>query len=235
MEEKIKVSVVMPCLNEAETIGSCIQKAKIALKGMKINGEIIIADNGSSDGSPQIARSLGAKVILQPIKGYGNAYIAGIKAAKGRYIIIADSDDTYDLSEMPKFIEKLDEGYDLVMGTRLKGKILPEAMPWLHRHVGNPILTWILNLLFKAGVSDAHCGMRAFRKDAYDKMSLKSGGMEFASEMVIKAAMMKMKIAEVPITYYPRKGESKLRTFSDGWRHLRFMLSMKVKGWLGRC
>ena len=220
----IKISVVMPCLNEAETIGKCIQKAQAALKKMGVSGEIIVADNGSKDNSVELAESLGARVVHQPIRGYGAAYLEGIAAARGKYIVIGDSDDTYDFSELDKFVQPLREGYDLVMGSRLKGNILPAAMPWLHRYIGNPILTGILNLLFKAGVSDAHCGMRAFTKEAYEKMSLRTTGMEFASEMVIKAAKAKLKITEVPITYYPREGESKLRSFRDGWRHLRFML-----------
>ena len=222
--ESIKVSVVMPCLNEVETIGKCIQKAQAALKKMGVLSEIIVADNGSTDDSVEIAKSLGAKVVHQPVRGYGAAYLAGMEAAQGNYIVIGDSDDTYDFSELDKFVQPLREGFDLVMGSRLKGNILPAAMPWLHRYIGNPILTGILNFLFKAGVSDSHCGMRAFTKEAYEKMQLRTTGMEFASEMVIKAAKAKLKIAEIPITYYPREGESKLRSFRDGWRHLRFML-----------
>jgi len=220
----MEISIVMPCLNEAETVGACIMKAKQALKKMDENGEIIVADNGSTDGSDLIAESLGAKVVRQPVKGYGSACRAGIEAAQGKYIVCADSDDTYDLSEIPSFIKPLNNGFDLVMGTRLKGKIVKGAMPWLHRYIGNPLLTGILNILFKAGVSDAHCGMRAVTSDAYEKMRLSTTGMEFASEMVIKAAKLKLKLAEVPITYYPRKGNSKLHPFRDGWRHLKFML-----------
>jgi len=214
----------MPCLNEEETIGICIKKAKAALKEMGVRGEIIVADNGSTDASVEIAQSLGAKVVHQPIRGYGAAYLAGISAAKGKYIVIGDSDDTYDFSEIEKFVQPLKDGSDLVMGSRFSGEILSGAMPWLHQYIGNPVLTGILNILFKASVSDAHCGMRAFTKEAYEKMNLQTTGMEFASEIVIKAAKAGLKITEVPITYYPRKGESKLNSFRDGWRHLRFML-----------
>jgi len=221
----MQISVVMPCLNESATIGICIGKARMALKEMRAEGEIIVADNGSGDSSVRIAESLGAKVIHQPKRGYGNVCRTGIEAAKGRYIIMGDADDTYDFGEIPKFVRKLDEGYDLVMGSRLRGEILPGAMEWSHK-VGNLFLTGVLNLLFKAGVSDAHCGMRAFRRDAYERMGLRSGGMEFASEMVIAAVEREMRIGEVPIRYYPRDegSSSKLRAFRDGWRHLRFML-----------
>ena len=224
IENKVEVSVVMPCLNEEESIGICIKSAKAALKEMDVLGEIIVADNRSTDKSVEIAKSLGAKVVHQPIHGYGAAYLAGIAAAEGKYIVIGDSDDTYDFSELGRFIQPLKEGSDLVMGSRFSGEILPGAMPWLHQYIGNPVLTGILNILFKANVTDAHCGMRAFTKDAYEKMCLCTTGMEFASEMVIKAAKLNLKIAEVPISYYPRKGKSKLHPFRDGWRHLRFML-----------
>ncbi|MCD6505645.1 glycosyltransferase family 2 protein [Candidatus Poribacteria bacterium] len=221
----MQISVVMPCLNESATIGICIGKAKMALKEMRAEGEIIVADNGSGDSSVRIAESLGAKVIHQLKRGYGNACRAGIEAAKGRYIIMGDADDTYDFREIPKFVGMLDEGYDLVLGSRLRGEILPGAMEWSHR-LGNLFLTGLLNLLFKAGVSDAHCGMRAFRREAYERMNLRSEGMEFASEMVIAAVVRGMRIGEVPIRYYPREegSSSKLRALRDGWRHLRFML-----------
>ena len=220
----IDVSVVMPCLNEEATIGSCIDKAQSAFKTLGISGEIVVADNGSTDTSVAIAESLGARVVHQPIRGYGAAYLAGIAAARGEYIVIGDSDDTYDFSELDCFLQPLREGYNFVIGSRFKGKILAGGMPWLHRYIGNPILTGLLNWLFKTKVSDAHCGMRAFTKQAYEKMDLHTTGMEFASEMVIKGAKAELKMAEVPITYYPRKGESKLHSFRDGWRHLRFML-----------
>jgi len=219
------LSVVMPCLNEAKTLARCIEKAKAAIKEMKVQGEIIVADNGSEDGSVRIAESLGAKVIHQPKRGYGNACRAGIEAAKGRYIIMGDADDTYDFGEIPRFVRMLEEGYDLVMGSRSRGEILPGAMSWSHM-VGNLFLTGVLNLLFGAGISDAHCGMRAFRREAYERMGLRSEGMEFASEMVIAAVVRGMRIGEVPIRYYPREegSSSKLRALRDGWRHLRFML-----------
>ena len=222
--EPIEVSVVMPCLNEAETIGTCIEKAQTVLTTLGISGEIIIADNGSTDNSVTIAEKLGARIVHQPIRGYGAAYLAGIAAAQGKYIVIGDSDDTYDFSELPRFLQPLREGTEVVMGSRFLGNIHPGAMPKLHQYLGNPILTGILNILFKAGVSDAHCGMRAFTRDAYQQMELQTTGMEFASEMVIKATKIDLKIVEVPITYSVRKGTSKLNSFRDGWRHLRFML-----------
>jgi glycosyltransferase involved in cell wall biosynthesis len=223
-KNNIKVSVVMPCLNEQETIGECVRKALQAFREHNIAGEVVVSDNGSTDDSVKIALSLGARVAHQPEKGYGNAYHKGITEAKGKYIVIGDSDDTYDFSEIHKFIAPLENGYELVMGSRLRGKILPGAMPWLHRWIGNPFLSWFLNRLFHTGISDSHCGMRAFTKDAYSKMHLKTTGMEFASEMVINASKAGLKITEIPITYYPRKGESKLHSFRDGWRHMRFML-----------
>jgi len=220
----MEVSVVMPCLNEEKTVGICIKKAFDYFKNEKIAGEVIVVDNGSIDNSPNIAKSLGAKVLYQPIKGYGSAYLMGLEEAKGQYIIMADADDTYDLQEIGKFLTYLRQGYEFCIGSRFKGKILYGAMPWLHRYVGNPILTWLLNLFFHAKISDAHCGMRAITKEAYKKLQLKTIGMEFASEMVIKALQSKLKIKEIPITYHPREGESKLNSFKDGWRHLRFML-----------
>ncbi len=220
------VSVVMPCLNEHETLGICIKKAASTLERLEIDGEIVVADNGSTDGSVEIARSLGARVIEEDKKGYGNAYRAGIAAAKGDYIIIGDSDDSYDFTDIGRFINKLNEGFDVVMGTRFGGQIKKGAMPWLHRYVGNPILTGVLNIFFRSGISDAHCGMRGFTKSAYHRMDLQTAGMEFASEMVIKAALLNLKITEIPITLHPdgRSGEPHLRSFRDGWRHLRFML-----------
>jgi len=221
---EIEVSVVMPCLNEEEMIGICIEKAKKAFKEHGIKGEIVVSDNGSKDKSVEIALNSGARVVHQPLKGYGNAYMKGIKSAKGKYIVMGDADNTYDFSEIHKFIEPLKKGADMVMGSRLKGKIHKGAMPFLHRYIGNPVLSGILELMFKAKVSDAHCGMRSFKREVFDKLCLKTPGMEFASEMIIKAAKARLKIVDIPITYYPREGESKLRTFRDGWRHLRFML-----------
>ena len=219
-----EVSVVMPSLNEGGTIERCIEKVKRVFNDNHISGEIIVADN-STDKTAEIAKSLGATVITPEKRGYGNAYLAGLQYAKGDFIVIADSDGTYDLLEMPKFLESLIKGdADFVMGNRLGGEILKKAMPWHHRYIGNPILTKILNWLFKIGISDTHCGMRAFTKAAYEKMNLRTGGMEFASEMIVEAARKNLRMKEVPITYYPRITPSKLHSFSDGWRHLRFMM-----------
>ena len=223
-DDNILVSVVMPCLNEEETLGTCIQKAQKTMKELDIQGEVVVADNGSTDTSVEIAEGLGARVVHQPLRGYGAAYLAGIAAAQGQYIIIGDSDDTYDFTDLERFITPLRCGSDFVIGNRLKGKILRGAMPPLHRYIGNPVLTGFLNILFRSGISDAHCGMRAFTQEAYQQMELQTTGMEFASEMVINAKKADLKIEEIPITYSPRKGESKLNSFRDGWRHLRFML-----------
>ena len=222
-----EVSVVIPSMNEEATIGRCINDVRRALAPKQIEYEIIIADN-STDKTAEIARSLGAIVIKPEKMGYGNAYLAGLSRARGDFIVIADSDGTYDLSLIPQFLEPLKEGVaDFIIGNRFGGTILKGAMPWHHRYIGNPLLTKILNWLFKIRVSDAHCGMRAFTREAYEKMNLKAGGMEFASEMVIEAARKNLRIKEVPITYYPRILPSKLHSFSDGWRHLRFMMLYK--------
>lgn len=224
MVAQLEISIVMPCLNEEETIGNCIEKALWGLRQHGLRGEIIVADNGSTDRSIAICHGYGVQVVHQPRRGYGNAYLAGIEAARGRYIVIADSDDTYDLRELERFIEPLRNGYDLVMGNRFEGEILPGAMSWSHRYIGNPVLSGILKVMFSTDVGDAHSGIRAFTREAYTRMQLRAPGMEFASEMVINAAKFKLKVAEVPITYYPRRGSSKLRTLPDGWRHLRYML-----------
>ena len=200
--EEIEVSVVMPCLNEEATIGACIEKAQQTLKEMEIRGEVIVADNGSTDGSVAIAQSLGARVVHQPIRGYGAAYQAGIAAARGQYIVMGDSDDTYDFTDLERFITPLCNGYDLVMGSRFTGEIRPGAMSWSHRYIGNPILSGILRWLFHTAISDAHCGMRALTREAYNKMQLQTSGMEFASEMVIKAVQANLKMSEIPINYY---------------------------------
>jgi glycosyltransferase involved in cell wall biosynthesis len=220
----VDVSVVMPCLNEQDSIGRCVERAMAALNDQAIAGEVIVADNGSTDDSIAIAQKFGARVVTEAERGYGAAYMRGIAAARGRYIVIGDSDNTYDFGDLPKLLEPLRQGYDLVLGSRFKGKILPGAMPWANRHIGNPILTGLLNRLFKLQISDAHSGMRAFTREAYTRMQLRTTGMEFASEMVIKASLARLKIVEVPITYYPRGGTSKLQPFGDGWRHIRFML-----------
>lgn len=220
----MEVSVVIPTFNEEDSIRICIEKIKRAFEENDIRGEILVADN-SQDRTPEIAKELGAKVVTPDKLGYGYAYLNGFKHASGRYIVIGDADDTYDFMEMPKLLRPLQDGEaDLVIGSRFKGEIKKGAMPLLHKHIGNPVLTGFLNFFFKVGVSDAHCGFRAFTREALERMNLKSRGMEFASEMVVEAVRKKLRIKEVPITYYKRKGESKIRSFSDGWRHLKFML-----------
>jgi glycosyltransferase involved in cell wall biosynthesis len=219
----VKVSVVIPCLNEAASIARCVTAARDALDGEGWNGEVVVADNGSDDRSAELARDAGARVIHEPRRGYGNAYRAGFAAAQGEYIVMADADLTYDFADIPRFVSKLEEGADLVMGDRMRG-IRPGAMPWLHRYVGNPLLTGILNLFFRTGVRDAHCGMRAVRREALPQLDLRTTGMEFASEMVIRAGKERLAIEEIPIHYHPREGDSKLSSFRDGWRHLRFLL-----------
>lgn len=227
LEKEVEVSVVMPCLNEERTIGTCIRKAQRVLNEMGVEYEILIVDNGSIDQSATIAESLGAHVVHQPVRGYGNAYIKGISESKGKYIVMGDSDDSYDFLDIRRFIEPLRKGYEFVIGDRLGGKILPGAMPWLHRYIGNPVLSRFLNVLYKTKVSDCHCGMRSFTRSAFRKMELQSPGMEFASEMVIKASKAKLLIHQIPITLHPdgRDRSPHLRSFHDGWRHLRFMLT----------
>ncbi len=215
--------MVIPCLNEAVSIERCVSEARAAFAGQGWEGEVIVADNGSDDRSAEIARAAGAMVVHEPRRGYGSAYRAGFAAAQGDYIVMADADLTYDFGDIPRFVTKLDEGADLVMGDRMKG-IQPGAMPWLHRYIGNPVLTGILNLFFRTGVRDAHCGMRAVRRSALPRLDLRTTGMEFASEMVIRAGKERLEIDEIPIHYHPREGESKLSSFRDGWRHLRFLL-----------
>jgi glycosyltransferase involved in cell wall biosynthesis len=229
MKDDAILTVLMPCLNEAETLATCIRKAKQCIKEMGIEAEVLVADNGSTDGSKEIARKEGARVIEVPRKGYGNALRAGIEQAKGKWIIMADADDSYDFLCLQPFVDKLRAGYDLVMGCRLPsggGTILDGAMPWKHRWLGNPVLTFIGRLFFNCPVNDFHCGLRGFRKEAAEEMSLVTGGMEFASEMVIKANLKQMRITEVPITLHPdgRSRPPHLRSWRDGWRHLRFML-----------
>jgi hypothetical protein len=222
-KETIDVSVVIPCLNEAEGVGVCVEKSIRAFEKMGVKGEVVVADNGSTDGSPEIAEAAGARVVHESRPGYGSAYLAGFAAARGRYIVMGDADDTYDFSAIDVFVEKLDEGYEMVIGNRMDS-IQPGAMPWLHQYVGNPVLTRVLNIFFRSGVRDAHCGMRAFRRDALDRLNLRTTGMEFASEMVLRSSRAGLKVADIDIDYHPRIGESKLNTFSDGWRHLRFLL-----------
>jgi len=226
----MKISVVLPCLNEEKTIGVCIEKIKKAFVKFNLDGEIIVSDNGSTDKSAEISRNAGAVVIAQPKKGYGNAYHRGMAEAKGDFIIMADADDTYDFNEIDKFIEPLQQGYDLVMGDRFGGLMQKNAMGFLSK-LGNPILSGILRLFFKTKIRDSHCGMRSFTRAAYDKLNLQTTGMEYASEMVIKAHWQKLKIKEVSISYHPRAGESKLSPWRDGWRHLKFML-LYAPNWL---
>lgn len=228
-----EVSVVMPCLNEAETLAKCIEKAQRSFREHGIHGEVVIADNGSTDGSQELATRLGARVVPVTAQGYGNAIRGGIAGANGKYVIMGDSDDSYDFSAILPFVEKLREGHDLVMGNRFRGGIMPGAMPWKHKWIGNPVLSGLGRLFFRCPVGDFHCGLRGFSKDAYERMELQTTGMEFASEMVIKSTLLKLKIAEVP-TILHKDGRSRpphLRSWRDGWRHLRFMLLFSPR-WL---
>jgi glycosyltransferase involved in cell wall biosynthesis len=222
---EVEVSVVMPCLNEAESVGRCVEKAWRALRQMGVSGEVVVVDNGSTDGSPEIAERAGARVVHERRRGYGSAYLRGFAEARGRYLVMGDSDDSYDFLAIPELIAPLQEGgFDMVIGSRLKGEILPGAMPWSHRWIGNPILSGMLRLLFRTSISDSHCGLRAFTRGAYERMRLQTTGMEFASEMVVNSLRAQLRIREIPITYHPRTGESKLDGFRDAWRHVRFML-----------
>lgn len=221
---KPEVTVVLPTRNEEKAISIMLPRIQNALERLSVPYEIIVVDK-STDNTPEIAKQLGARVIRQEGIGYGDAYLTGFRHAEGKFIVMMDPDGSYDPEDIPSILKPLLEGKaDFVIGTRLKGEMDKGAMPWLHRYIGNPLLTKILNVLFKAGISDAHCGMRAIRKDVLDKLPLKCRGMEFASEMIIEAAKKKLRIAEVPIKYHPRIGESKLNSFRDGWRHLRLML-----------
>src|SRR5215208_4954213 len=222
-DDEILVSVVIPCLNEEENIEACVRAALAALEESHIAGEVVVADNASEDGSAELAAAAGAQVVREPRRGYGIAYLAGFRAACGQYIVMADADLTYDFNDIPRFVPELDGGAELVMGDRMDN-IHPGAMPWLHRYVGNPVLTGILNVFFRTGVKDAHCGMRALRRDILPRLDLRTEGMEFASEMVIRASKEKLDIRQFPIEYHPRGGDSKLSSFRDGWRHLRFLL-----------
>jgi len=228
-----EITVVLPCLNESETVGICVRKAVTTLRENGIFGEVIVADNGSTDGSIELAVSEGARVVHIREKGYGNALRGGIEAALGTYVLMADSDDSYDFRHIPRFLEQLRGGSELVMGNRFQGGIADGAMPFLHRYLGNPVLTAIGKLFFKSPCSDFHCGMRAFCKEAYDRMDVRSTGMEFASEMVVKAALLRMKVSEVSTTLSPdgRSRPPHLRTWRDGWRHLRFLLMYSPR-WL---
>ena len=220
-----KISVVMPCLNESLTLGSCIQTAQTTLSKLGLHGEVIVVDNGSSDNSVSIAKNHQAKIIYEPQRGYGAAYLKGFREARGDFIVMGDSDGTYDFSHIGHLIKYLEEGYDVVIGSRLSGNIQKGAMPWLHRYIGTPFLSFLLNFFFRTGISDINSGMRAFSKKAYEKMNLSSEGMELASEIVIKSKKNHLKIQEVPISYYKREGQSKLHPLKDGWRHLSLILA----------
>lgn len=222
-----EVSVVIPCLNEAETLAKVIRKARAGFARMGVAGEVVVADNGSSDGSQDIATTEGARLVHVPQRGYGAALHGGISAAEGEFVVMGDADDSYDLGNIDEFLVHLRAGADLVMGNRFRGKIMPKAMPWLHKWLGNPVLSWLGRVLFSSSVGDFHCGLRAFRKTSWQAINLQTSGMEYASEMVIKAALFGQHIVEVPITLY-KDGRSRpphLRTWRDGWRHLRFMIA----------
>lgn len=219
------VSVIIPCLNEAAGVGKCVTKALQALRELNLSGEVVVVDNGSTDGSPEIAAAAGARVVHERRRGYGAAYLRGFSEARGQYFVMGDGDDSYDFLDIGRFVEPLRAGdADMVMGDRLKGNILPGAMPWTHRWIGNPILSGILRLFFGTRVGDSHCGMRSFTRAGYDRMNLRTQGMEFASEIVVAALRERLRIKEITITYHPREGVSKLRGLSDAWRHVRFML-----------
>jgi glycosyltransferase involved in cell wall biosynthesis len=222
----VVLSVVMPCLNEARTLGLCIQKALSSIEKLGVRGEVVIADNGSTDGSQDLARELGARVVDVKERGYGSALRGGIAAARGKYVIMGDADDSYDFTQLGDFVAKLDEGFDLAMGNRFQGGIRPGAMPFLHRFLGNPVLSWLGRVFFKCPVGDFQCGLRGFRKDAIDKLQLQTTGMEFSTEMVVKATLFGLRIAEIPTTLSPdgRGRRPHLRTWRDGWRYLRFLL-----------
>jgi Glycosyl transferase family 2 len=222
----VDITVVMPCLNEADSVGLCVMKAWEGIRKTGLRGEVLVSDNGSTDTSVAVATEAGARVVHQSRRGYGNAYLKGFSEARGRIIVMGDSDDSYDFTILPEIIKPLDDGFDYVLGSRFDGHIHRNAMTWSHRYIGNPVLTTILNALFKLNVSDAHSGFRAFTRTALDKMALQCEGMEFASEIVVKAARSGLRVAEVPITYHPRIGESKLNSLQDGWRHLRFLLQL---------
>ncbi|MFH1308282.1 MAG: glycosyltransferase family 2 protein [archaeon] len=223
LKNKVKVSVILPVRDEEQAIQSCVEQIKQVFKESKISGEIIVSDS-SRDRSHEIAEKLGVKIVKHNKEGYGAAYQEGFKSADGKYIFMADADGSYDFRNIPKFLSCLDEGYDLVIGNRFRGHIHKGAMPFFRRYIGNPVLSSMFRLFFSSNIGDVHCGMRAMTREALEKLNLRTIGMEYASEMIIRSVNMKLKIWEVPINYYKRKGKSKLRIFSDGWRHLRFML-----------
>jgi glycosyltransferase involved in cell wall biosynthesis len=234
---EIELSVVIPCLNEADTLETCVEKAWRAMRETGVAGEVVVADNGSEDGSREIAARCGARVVAVTARGYGNALMGGIAAARGRAILMGDADDSYDFLELPRFVAKLREGFELVQGCRRRaggGTILPNAMPFLHRWLGNPLLTWMVRRMFGAQIHDAYCGLRAFTRDCYERLGLRCTGMEFATEMIVKATIYGVRLAEVPVTLHPdgRKAHAPhLRTFRDGWRTVRFFLMYSPR-WL---
>lgn len=217
----MRVSVVLPCLNEIESVGAVVREVRDTLARGAIDGEIVVVDNGSTDGSDRAAADAGARVVRESRRGYGNAYLAGFEAATGDVVVMADADGTYDFSALPRFLERIDDGDDLVVGMR---EIEPNAMPWFHRHVGNPALSFFVRVLHHGRVTDAYCGMRAIRRDALDRLHLRQPGMELALEMLVRASRAHMRVSEIPIRYRVRVGESKLRTVRDGWRSLRFLV-----------
>jgi len=222
---ELEVSVVLPCLNEERGVGECVRTALAALAAMGVSGEVVVVDNGSTDRSAEVAAAAGARVVSEPRRGYGSAYLRGFEEARGRFLVMADADTTYPLADLARFVEPLARGEcDLVMGNRLGGDILPGAMPWSHRWIGNPILSGMLRILFRTRIADAHCGMRAISQEAYRQLALRTTGMEFASEMVVEALREGLVIREIPIIYHPREGDSKLSGVRDAWRHVRFML-----------
>ena len=220
----LDVSVVIPCMNEEEAVGHVVDQALEGIRRSGRSGEVIVVDNGSTDRSAEIAEAHGATVVTEPRAGYGSAYLAGLDKAQGEYVVMGDADGTYPLAQLGPFVDRLERGDDLVIGSRFDGEIHDGAMPWANRYIGNPILTGMLNLMFGVKVSDAHCGMRAVRRSALQVLDLHSTGMEFASEMVFKAYRRGLTVSEIPIDYYPRTGESKLNRVGDAWRHVRFML-----------
>lgn len=229
----MELTILMPCLNEAETLAACIRKARKFLEAQNISGEVLVADNGSSDGSQGIAEAEGARVISVPVRGYGAALKAGIQSAQGRYVIMGDADDSYDFFNLAPFLDKLREGYELVMGNRFAGGITAGAMPVLNRYLGNPVLSYIGRIFFRSNIGDFHCGLRGFQADSLRRLDLQGDGMEFASEMVVKATIRKLRITEVPTRLYPdgRSRRPHLRPWRDGWRHLRLLLLFSPR-WL---
>lgn len=232
-DEFLEVSIVMPCLNEARTVGACVQEALAAIAATGVSGEVVVADNGSTDGSRELAAAAGARLIAVAERGYGAALRCGILAARGRYVLMGDCDCSYNFSHLPRFLERLRAGDDLVMGNRFRGGIQAGAMPWKNRFLGNPVLSFIGRLFFRTGIGDFHCGLRAFSRRAFDRMNLQTSGMEFASEMVIRATMLRLRVSEVPTVLRPdgRDRPPHLRPWRDGWRHLRFMLLFSPR-WL---